>query len=158
MAKVSFESPSCCSVFKSLRLNCMDEKNPHHLTLLITFYWLHSSRDKQKLREAWRHTAGEPTTQPKSVTLNLQLETFPELCYLGSTLFTNGLEAQQGEKAVFENHTIGGCCLSFCVWIFFMVRVRILWVNENIPIIKAKIMVSQKKPIHTLIFYKSYSE
>lgn len=33
-------------------------------------------------------TAGKPTTQLKSFTIRLELKAFPELCYLGSTPFT----------------------------------------------------------------------
>lgn len=50
MSLKSSESHHSCSVFKNLLLNCGNEKNPHHPTLLRTFYWLSSSRE----REAWR--------------------------------------------------------------------------------------------------------
>lgn len=50
VTQVISESHRSCSVFKNLLLNCGNEKNPHHPTLLRTFYWLSSSRE----REAWR--------------------------------------------------------------------------------------------------------
>lgn len=92
------ESPSSRSVFKGPLLKCRDVKNPHHPARLITLYWLCGSRDKEKREGACRHTVGNRATQLKSFTTRVELQAFPELCYLSGTPFTHTQEHKKGKK------------------------------------------------------------